>query len=76
MENILYLCRCKPTEKQQINLNMKKFLSIMCALALCCVSVSAAVGKKKANKETDQFRYDRESAGAAVQSSNLVKECT
>lgn len=73
MENILYLCRCKPTEKQQINLNMKKFLSIMCALALCCVSVSAAVGKRKANKDTDQFRYEIECAGNAVQGSYLVK---
>ena len=52
---------------------MKKFLSIMCALALCCVSVSAAVGKKKANKDTDQFRYEIECAGNAVQGSYLVK---
>ncbi len=50
---------------------MKKFLSIICALALC-LNASAA-GKKKADKDTQQFRYEIECAGNATQGTYLVK---
>lgn len=51
---------------------MRKFLSIVCALALC-LSASAAVGKKKANKDTEQYRYEISCAGNATQGTYLVK---
>lgn len=50
---------------------MKKFLSILCALSLC-LSASAA-SKKKADKDTQQFRYEIECAGNATQGTYLVK---
>ncbi len=51
---------------------MKKFLSVVCALALC-LSAAAGVGKKKADKDTDQYRYEIECGGNATQGSYLVK---
>lgn len=54
---------------------MKKFLSIMCALALC-VSAGATVSKKKADKDTQQYRYEIACAGNAAQGTYLVKVST
>ena len=51
---------------------MRKLLLSLLVVALC-MPVMAAVGKKKADKDTKQFRYELECAGNAVQGTYLVK---
>ena len=51
---------------------MKKFLLSLLVLALC-LPASAGLRQKKANKDTNQFRYEIECAGNAIQGTYLVK---
>ncbi len=51
---------------------MKKFLLSLLVMALC-MPASAGLRQKKANKDTDQFRYEIECAGNAIQGTYLVK---
>jgi len=50
---------------------MRKFLLSLLVVAMCAPVFAGA--KKKANKDTDQFRYEIECAGNAVQGTYLVK---
>jgi len=54
---------------------MKKFLLSLLVVALC-VPASAGVRQKKADKDTNQFRYEIECAGNAIQGTYLVKVWT
>ena len=54
---------------------MKKFLLSLLVVALC-VPASAGLRQKQANKDTDQFRYEIECAGNAIQGTYLVKVWT
>ena len=54
---------------------MKKFLLSLLVAALC-VPASPALRQKQANKDTDQFRYEIECAGNAIQGTYLVKVWT
>ena len=54
---------------------MKKFLLSLLVAALC-VPASAGLRQKQANKDTDQFRYEIECAGNAIQGTYLVKVWT
>lgn len=51
---------------------MKKFLLTLLVVALC-IPATAGVRQKKANKDTNQFRYEIECAGNAIQGTYLVK---
>jgi hypothetical protein len=51
---------------------MKKFL-LSLLVAACCVPAFAGISQKKANKDTNQFRYEIECAGNAIQGTYLVK---
>jgi hypothetical protein len=50
---------------------MKKILLTLLVVALCVPAFAGA--KKKADKDTNQFRYELECAGNAVQGTYLVK---
>ena len=50
---------------------MRKLLLSLLVVALCMPVM--AIGKKKADKDTKQFRYELECAGNAVQGTYLVK---
>ena len=54
---------------------MKKLLSVLCALSICLVA-TASVSKKKADKDTNQYRYEIECAGNGTQGTYLVKVWT
>lgn len=51
---------------------MKKILLSLLAAALC-LPLFASISKNKANKDTNQFRYEIECAGNAIQGTYLVK---
>jgi hypothetical protein len=51
---------------------MKKFLLSLFVVALC-MPAAASISKTKANKDTNQFRYEIECAGNAIQGTYLVK---
>ncbi|MBQ4393726.1 MAG: hypothetical protein II825_00305 [Paludibacteraceae bacterium] len=51
---------------------MRKFLLSLLVVALA-LPVSAGIRQKKANKDTNQFRYEIECAGNAIQGTYLVK---
>lgn len=53
---------------------MRKFLLSLLVVALCAPVFAGA--KKKANKDTNQFRYEIECAGNAIQGTYLVKVWT
>ena len=50
----------------------KKILLSLLAFVLC-MPASAGIRQKQANKDTDQFRYEIECAGNAIQGTYLVK---
>lgn len=50
---------------------MRKFLLSLLVVALCMPVMAG--GKNKANKDTNQFRYEIECAGNAIQGTYLVK---
>lgn len=50
---------------------MRKILLSLLVVAMCAPVFAGA--KKKANKDTDQFRYEIECAGNAIQGTYLVK---
>jgi len=52
---------------------MKKILFSLLAVALCLPMMAATPRQKKADKDTNQFRYEIECAGNAVQGTYLVK---
>ena len=54
---------------------MKKLLLSLAALALL-LPATAGIRQKKADKDTDQFRYEIECAGNAIQGTYLVKVWT
>ncbi len=54
---------------------MKKLLSVLCALSIC-FAATASVSKKKADKDTQQYRYEIECAGNGTQGTYLVKVWT
>ena len=53
---------------------MRKFLLSLLVVALCMPVMAGA--KKKADKDTNQFRYEIECAGNAIQGTYLVKVWT
>lgn len=54
---------------------MRKFLFSLLAVALC-VPAFAGLRQKQADKDTNQFRYEIECAGNAIQGTYLVKVWT
>lgn len=52
---------------------MKKFLLLLLTAAICLPMTAATIRQKKADKDTDQFRYEIECAGNAIQGTYLVK---
>ena len=54
---------------------MRKILFSLLAVALC-VPVMAGIRQKQADKDTDNFRYEIECAGNAIQGTYLVKVWT
>lgn len=54
---------------------MKKFLLSLLVVALCAPA-SAGIRQKKADKDTNQFRYEIECAGNAIEGTYLVKVWT
>ena len=52
---------------------MKKFLLLLLTAALCLPMTAATIRQKKADKDTNQFRYEIECAGNAIQGTYLVK---
>ena len=56
-------------------MHMRKFLLSLLVVA-CCLPVSAGLRQKQANKDTNQFRYEIECAGNAIQGTYLVKVWT
>ena len=52
-------------------MHMRKFLLSLLVVALCMPVMAG--GKNKANKDTNQFRYEIECAGNAIQGTYLVK---
>ena len=52
---------------------MKKFLLSLLVVACCVPAFATSPSQKKANKDTDQFRYEIECAGNAIQGTYLVK---
>lgn len=54
---------------------MRKFLLSLLAVALC-LPMTAGIRQKKADKDTEQFRYEIECAGNAIQGTYLVKVWT
>ena len=54
---------------------MKKFLLSLLTVALCMPSI-ASIRQKKADKDTNEFRYEIECAGNAIQGTYLVKVWT
>ena len=53
-------------------MHMRKFLLSLLVVAFT-LPVSAGIRQKKADKDTDQFRYEIECAGNAIQGTYLVK---
>ena len=51
---------------------MRKIL-LSLLVAACCLPASAGLRQKQANRDTDQFRYEIECAGNAIQGTYLVK---
>lgn len=51
---------------------MRKFLLLL-LVAATCLPATASISKKKADKDTNQFRYEIECAGNAIQGTYLVK---
>lgn len=56
-------------------MHMRKFLLSLLVVA-CCLPASAGLRQKQANKDTNQFRYEIECAGNAIQGTYLVKVWT
>lgn len=54
---------------------MKKFLLSLLVVALCMPAM-ASIRQRKADKDTNQFRYEIECAGNAIQGTYLVKVWT
>ncbi|MGM9837474.1 MAG: hypothetical protein ACI30A_03170 [Paludibacteraceae bacterium] len=52
---------------------MRKIVSVLCVLSLCLSAMAATPRERKANKDTDEYRYEIECAGNAVQGTYLVK---
>ena len=52
---------------------MRKILLSLLVVALCMPAMAAGLRQKQADKDTQQFRYDIECAGNAVQGTYLVK---
>ena len=52
---------------------MKKFILSLLVVALCVPAMAAGPKQKKADKDTNQFRYEIECAGNAIQGTYLVK---
>ena len=52
---------------------MKKFLLLLLTAAICLPMTAATIRQKKADKDTNEFRYEIECAGNAVQGTYLVK---
>ncbi len=52
---------------------MKKILPILAAVALCFMTSCSTTKKVKADKDTQQYRYDIECAGNGTQGTYLVK---
>lgn len=52
---------------------MKKFLLLLLTAAICLPTTAATIRQKKADKDTNQFRYEIECAGNAIQGTYLVK---
>ena len=52
---------------------MKKFLLLLLTAAICLPMTAATIRQKKADKDTNQFRYEIECAGNAIQGTYLVK---
>lgn len=52
---------------------MKKYFILLTALLVVSMAAFAAVSKKKANRDTERFRYEIECAGNGVQGTYLVK---
>lgn len=52
---------------------MKKFLLLLLTAAICFPMTAATIRQKKADKDTNQFRYEIECAGNAIQGTYLVK---
>ena len=52
---------------------MKKILFSLLAVAICLHMMAASPKQKKADKDTNQFRYEIECAGNAIQGTYLVK---
>ena len=70
MQNYLYLCRGK---LYLISMHMKKFLLPLLVLVACVSTSCDAVRQKKANKDTNEYRYEIECGGNAIQGTYLVK---
>ena len=52
---------------------MKKFLLLLLTAAICLPMTAATIRQKKADKDTNQSRYEIECAGNAIQGTYLVK---
>lgn len=52
---------------------MRKFISIVCVLSLGLSVFAVSPKQRKANKDTDEYRYEIECAGNATQGTYLVK---
>ena len=52
---------------------MKKFLLLLLTAAIFLPMTAATIRQKKADKDTNQFRYEIECAGNAIQGTYLVK---
>ena len=52
---------------------MRKILLSLLVVACCVPSFAASLRQKKADKDTNQFRYEIECAGNAIQGTYLVK---
>ena len=71
MQNLLYLCA--RMNNPQNSINMKKIFFTLFAAALCLPLMAVGVRQKQADKDTNQFRYEIECAGNAIQGTYLVK---
>ena len=52
---------------------MRKILFSLLAVAICIPAFAAGIRQKQADKDTNQFRYEIECAGNAIQGTYLVK---
>ena len=55
---------------------MRKFLLSLLVVACCLPALAASIRQKKADKDTNQYRYEIECAGNAIQGTYLVKVWT